>query len=106
MAWGSAIAFADISDHLISSTCFCIQSMMGGGIIIWRMYITYDNVCFKVIIPAIIVIAYSGRALVLTFPCGDNLDHGVFRSESLTMTTNVLLSGAIALQVFLARNPV
>jgi hypothetical protein len=113
---GSALAYyADISNplSLLRTSCLCLQATMGDAIVIWRLYIVYGR-RLKVIIPAIIlVVAYvaigvSIIAIIKTHPSTD-----IYHMEtplvtayfSLTMTTNLILSGAIAMRIFLAGEP-
>ncbi|KAN0127923.1 hypothetical protein V8E53_014271 [Lactarius tabidus] len=114
---GSATAFyADISDptSLLRQSCLCLQSVMGDAIIMWRMYIVYGR-RFKVIIPTIIlVIAYAVIGIyVLAITKSVRPGTDIFHVSttlitvyfSLTMATNVILTGAIASRILLAGNP-
>ncbi|KAI9444559.1 hypothetical protein H4582DRAFT_2070289 [Lactarius indigo] len=106
------VFFVDISEptSLIRSCCFCIQSMMGDGIMIWRMYIVYGR-RFKIILPAIVlVIAYTVVGIVVLAIStrarpGTDIFHvattWITAYFSLTMATNV----RFALRIFLAGNP-
>ncbi|KAI9453550.1 hypothetical protein BJY52DRAFT_834853 [Lactarius psammicola] len=115
---GSAAAFyADVTNttSLLRSACLCLQSVMGDGIVIWRLYIVYGK-RFKVIVPAIILVtAYAVVGIIVLTKTkrvrtGTDIFHvaktWITAYFSLTMTTNVLLSGAIALRIIHAGNPV
>ncbi|KAF8274357.1 hypothetical protein EI94DRAFT_1696257 [Lactarius quietus] len=102
---GSATAFyADISDltSLLRQSCLSIQSVLGDGMIMWRMYIIYGK-RFKVIIPTLIlVVAYAGIGIAI-LPVTMKVRPGtnIFQVSkalitaylSLTMATNVILTG-------------
>ncbi|KAI9444560.1 hypothetical protein H4582DRAFT_826261 [Lactarius indigo] len=114
---GSAMAFyADVSNttSLLRTACVCLQSVMGDGIVIWRLYIVYGK-RIKVTIPAIVLVtAYAVVGIIVLTKIKrvhDSTD--IFHVATtwitayfaLTMTTNVLLSGAIALRIYLVGSP-
>ncbi|KAI9453548.1 hypothetical protein BJY52DRAFT_1123483 [Lactarius psammicola] len=115
---GSTIIFySDISEptSLLRSTCFCVQSIMGDGIVIWRLYIVYGK-RFRVIIPAIIlvigytVVGIAILAISIRARPGTDIFHvattWITAYFSLTMATNAYTRlGAITLRIFLAGNP-
>jgi len=110
---GSTQAFyEDISDptSIIKLTCMLLQTVLGDLVIIWRLYV----VCSKnktIVVPAILLVAgYSvigvvAISLIARAHPGTDIFHvatsWITAYFSLTMSTNVICSGAIAWRIFL-----
>ncbi|KAI0281223.1 hypothetical protein BGY98DRAFT_1094981 [Russula aff. rugulosa BPL654] len=115
-AGSNELFYKDISHTNIKfkMACLCTLSLMRDGIIIWRMYDLY-NKRFVVVAPAaLLVVAYTAVAcivpgLVAKLSAGADvfkvLEAWICAFFLLTMVTNVLCSGAIALRIFVNGNP-
>ncbi|KAH8997793.1 hypothetical protein EDB86DRAFT_3150678 [Lactarius hatsudake] len=115
---GSPTAFyeniADIT-NVLKVGCLLFQSLLGDGVIIWRLYVVYGKRAWVTAPSIILVIAYTVVGCVtLQFIAHARPGTDVFHVAtswitayfSLTMVTNVLCSGAIAWRIFLAGKPV
>ncbi|KAH9980781.1 hypothetical protein BJV74DRAFT_887543 [Russula compacta] len=99
---------------LLRLTCLCVQSAIGDGVVIWRMYIIYGR-RIGTIIPAILLVAaYTVFACVILHiiansPSAVDVAHlarpWITAYFSLLMITNVLCSGAIAWRIFIVGRP-
>ncbi|KAF8492750.1 hypothetical protein F5888DRAFT_1806560 [Russula emetica] len=110
------IFYEDISHTgtIVKLTCLFALSFIRDGIIIWRMYDLY-NKRFVVVAPAtLLVVAYTAVAcIILGLMANLRANDDVFKVLEawisafflLTMVTNVLCSGAIALRIFVTRSP-
>ncbi|KAH9030178.1 hypothetical protein EDB84DRAFT_1562618 [Lactarius hengduanensis] len=114
---GSPTAFyeniADIT-NVLKVGCLLLQSLLGDGVIIWRLYVVYGKRAWVTAPSIILVIAYSVVGCVaLQFIVHARPGTDVFHVAtswitayfSLTMITNVLCSGAIAWRIFRAGKP-
>ncbi|KAH9988206.1 hypothetical protein BJV77DRAFT_758541 [Russula vinacea] len=109
---GSALAFyGDLSDatSLARVICLVIQCILGDFVIIWRLYVVYGK-CFWVVIPPLLLVAsytavgsvaivYMERARPGTdiFTVAKSWITAYF---CMTMSSNVICSGAIAARIF------
>jgi len=114
---GSATAFYEnIADptNVVKVGLLLLQSLLGDGVIIWRLYVVYDKRAW-VIVPAIVlVLAYTAvGSVAFQFILHARLGTDIFDVATswitayfaLTMSTNVLCSGAIAWRIFHAGKP-
>lgn len=114
---GSAtIFYENIADttNVLKIGCLLLQSLLGDGVIIWRLYVVYGKRPW-VIVPAIIlVLAYTGvGSVAFQYIVHARLGTDIFHVATswitayfaLTMSTNVLCSGAIAWRIFNAGKP-
>ncbi|KAH9028064.1 hypothetical protein EDB83DRAFT_2230125 [Lactarius deliciosus] len=114
---GSPTAFyeniADIT-NVLKVGCLLLQSLLGDGVIIWRLYVVYGKRAWVTAPSIILVIAYTVVGCVaLQFIAHARPGTDVFHVAtswitayfSLTMVTNVLCSGAIAWRIFRAGKP-
>ncbi|KAI0246615.1 hypothetical protein BJV78DRAFT_1134832 [Lactifluus subvellereus] len=114
---GSTQAFyEDISDptSIIKLTCMCLQTVLGDLVIIWRLYVVYDKNIIA-IVPAILLVASYSAVAIVTISLiarahtGTDIFHvatsWITAYFSLTMSTNVICSGAIAWRIFFVGKP-
>ncbi|KAH9973355.1 hypothetical protein BGW80DRAFT_1459239 [Lactifluus volemus] len=114
---GSTQAFyEDISDPttLIKVSCMCLQMILGDAVVVWRLYVVYDKQLL-VVIPAILLVTiYTAVACVTNTLMakarpGTDIFHvaksWITAYFSLTMSTNVICSGAIAWRIYLVGKP-
>lgn len=110
------IFYEDISHASIifKMACLYTLSLMRDGIVIWRMYDLY-NKRFVVVAPVtLLVVAYTAAAFIVlglmaNLRAGADvlkvLEAWVSAYFLLTMVSNILCSGAIALRVFVTGSP-
>ncbi|KAI9437840.1 hypothetical protein BJY52DRAFT_573382 [Lactarius psammicola] len=114
---GSATAFYEnIADttNIVKVGCLLLQSLLGDGVIIWRLYVVYGKRAWVTIPAIVLVLAYTVvGCITLQFIARARPGTDVFHVAtswitayfSLTMVTNVLCSGAIAWRIFRAGKP-
>ncbi|KAF8492847.1 hypothetical protein F5888DRAFT_1636983 [Russula emetica] len=110
---GSALAFYDeLSDatSVARVTCLVIQTVLGDLVIIWRLYIVYGQRFWVAIPPLLLVTCYTvvGSVAISYIqrarPGTDIFDVAkawITAYFSMTMSSNVICSGAIALRIYL-----
>jgi len=114
---GSTILFyeniADIT-NVLQTGCLLLQSLLGDGVIIWRLYVVYGKRAWVVVPAIVLVLAYTAVGCVaFQFIVRARLGTDIFHVATswitayfaLTMCTNVLCSGAIAWRIFHAGKP-
>ncbi|KAI9510761.1 hypothetical protein F5148DRAFT_976251 [Russula earlei] len=110
---GSAEAFyADLSDptSVARVICLCIQTIPADLVIIWRLYVVYGKRLLVAAVPLLLVTGYTAVGFVAVWyitraDAGTDIFHvakaWITAYFSLTVSTNVICSGAIALRIFL-----
>ncbi|KAH9059063.1 hypothetical protein EDB87DRAFT_1685009 [Lactarius vividus] len=114
---GSSTAFyeniADIT-NVLKVGCLLLQSLLGDGVIIWRLYVVYGKRAWVMVPAIILVLGYTVAGCVaLQFIAHARPGTDVFHVAtswitayfSLTMVTNVLCSGAVAWRIFCTGKP-
>ncbi|KAI0296339.1 hypothetical protein B0F90DRAFT_1669835 [Multifurca ochricompacta] len=111
---GSAQAFyEDIADttSVLKISCLLCQSLLGDGVMVWRTYIVFGKRIYVVLPVILLIAAYTAvGSVALSFIAKARPGTDVFHVAtswitayfSLTMSTNVLCSGAIAWRIFLS----
>lgn len=112
----TTVFYENIADvtNLVKVGCLLFQSLLGDGVIIWRLYVVYGKRGWITVPAFVLVLAYTVVGCVaLQFIAHARPGTDVFHVAtswitayfSLTMFTNVLCSGAIAWRIFAAGKP-
>ncbi|KAH9958964.1 hypothetical protein BC827DRAFT_1216806 [Russula dissimulans] len=114
---GSTLAFySDLSDKtsIAKVICLCLQTLPADLINIWRLYVVYGKRYWVAAVPVLLVLSYAVVGFVAVWyitiarPGTDIFDVAkswITAYFSLTVSTNVICSGAIALRIFLVGKP-